>query len=200
MAGEGDASIAKQRVRTISSLTQEQIRKKRDTDRKAQRAYRQRTNIRIQELEEQLAALKAEKSQDNAAALEINELRQANEALKHQLRTVAAMTGTVTLLDVDRENSIRSFRSTADYAASPSLSIELPPLAKQSIPTHTLASAHEQNSQREPHSYIAGDHLLYSLELAEVQTCDPTVDHPVPAERWSFAEHPDSAVEKGCHR
>ena len=81
----------RKRVRTISNLTEEQIRKKRAADREAQRAVRERTKSRIHTLEQQLAT--SEQSHIvNSLTKEVEELRRENQHLKDCLRRVHNLT------------------------------------------------------------------------------------------------------------
>lgn len=82
--------LPKRRQRNISSLTQQQRLHKRDLDRKAQRALRQRTKSRIQDLEADLAQLRASSSeQDSKAQEEIRSLREENRCLKSRLEDIS---------------------------------------------------------------------------------------------------------------
>ncbi|KAH6869053.1 hypothetical protein B0T10DRAFT_419047 [Thelonectria olida] len=56
-AAQAGTGSSKKRSRTVSNLTQEQIQHKRSVDRKAQRAFRQRTKNCISNLEQQFAQL-----------------------------------------------------------------------------------------------------------------------------------------------
>lgn len=83
--------LPKRRQRKISSLTQQQRLHKRDLDRKAQRALRQRTKSRIQDLEADLVQLKASSSeQDCKAQEEIRLLREENLCLKSRLQDISS--------------------------------------------------------------------------------------------------------------
>jgi phage I-like protein len=81
--------LPRRRQRMISSLTQQQRQHKRDLDRKAQRALRQRTKSRIQDLEADLTRLKASSSQRATIALEeLRLLREENQSLKSRLADI----------------------------------------------------------------------------------------------------------------
>lgn len=84
------ARPARKRIRTISNLTEEQIRKKRAADREAQRAVRERTKSRIHHLEQQLATLQPAAQDDHTK--EVQELRRENQYLKDRLRRVHELT------------------------------------------------------------------------------------------------------------
>ena len=74
---------------SISSLSAQQVQQKRDLDRKAQRAMRERTKARIQVLEDDLARLKASCSQGEQSMLaEIQYLRDQNQRLKSSLESI----------------------------------------------------------------------------------------------------------------
>lgn len=75
--------------RIVSSLSASQIQHKRDLDRKAQRALRQRTKIRIQELENDLSRFKESVSEREKAMIEENrQLREENRHLKVSLQKI----------------------------------------------------------------------------------------------------------------
>lgn len=75
--------------RTITSLTASQIQHKRDLDRKAQRALRQRTKLRIQELENDIARFRASFSEREQTMIdEIQLLRDQNQKLKCSLENI----------------------------------------------------------------------------------------------------------------
>ncbi|KAK1763982.1 hypothetical protein QBC33DRAFT_572924 [Phialemonium atrogriseum] len=79
------STSARKRVRTVSNLTEEQIQHKRNVDRRAQRAFRQRTKDCISKLEEQFGQLQetcCEKEQ------ELQSVREHNKALLQCLETV----------------------------------------------------------------------------------------------------------------
>ena len=199
MAGGKNPSTT-HRVRTISTLTQEQVQRKRDTDRKAQRALRQRTNSRIQALEEQLAVLKAERSQaDHITAAKISSLRQINEDLRRRLGSVGAMVGDVSLSEVDRDQGIRGYVNTGDFSASLSPNIENPSPAEEGVSSHVLTDSHCPSLQQESHPYIPEDHVQYSLQPLEREGSHVMAGLTTPAESWSFSEHPEAAAEKGFH-
>ena len=199
MAGGKNPSTT-HRVRTISTLTQEQVQRKRDTDRKAQRALRQRTNSRIQALEEQLAVLKAERSQaDHITTAKINRLRQINEDLRRRLGSVGATVGDVSLSEVDGDQGIRSYVNTGDFPASLSPNIEHPSPVEEAVSSNVLPDSHCPSLQREPHHYIPEDHVQYSLQPLEREGSHVLAGLTTPAESWLFSEHPESTVEKGFH-
>ncbi|CRL29856.1 Protein of unknown function DUF3425 [Penicillium camemberti] len=75
--------------RTVTGLTASQIQHKRDLDRKAQRALRQRTKLRIQELENDIARFRASFSQREQTMIdEIQLLRDQNRKLKCSLENI----------------------------------------------------------------------------------------------------------------
>lgn len=82
-------SHATKRRRVTSGLTAQQVTHKRELDRKAQRALRDRTKTRIQDLEDDLARLKESRSQAEQAMLEdIQRLREQNRQLKSCLESI----------------------------------------------------------------------------------------------------------------
>ncbi|KAJ5958506.1 uncharacterized protein N7479_005656 [Penicillium vulpinum] len=75
--------------RTVTGLTASQIQHKRDLDRKAQRALRQRTKLRIQELENDIARFRTSFSQREQTMIdEIQLLRDQNRKLKSSLENI----------------------------------------------------------------------------------------------------------------
>ncbi|KAJ5378263.1 Polyketide synthase enoylreductase [Penicillium cataractarum] len=88
MVSPVNAPAAKRR-RTTSGLTAQQIQHKRELDRKAQRALRDRTKARIQELENDLARIKASHTPSDQAILEeLQRLREENRQLKACLESI----------------------------------------------------------------------------------------------------------------
>jgi hypothetical protein len=82
---------ARRRARTINALTEEQIRHKRQVDRKAQRAFRQRTKDCIARLEQEIAeSLEKCRRQEH----EIQGLRTENQGLVQRLATIAGLATT----------------------------------------------------------------------------------------------------------
>lgn len=81
---------APKRRRKISNLTEQQVKHKRDLDRKAQRALRQRTKSRIQDLETSYAQLEASKSESETVMLrDLESLRAQNRQLKAKLAHIS---------------------------------------------------------------------------------------------------------------
>ncbi|KAJ5895493.1 BZIP transcription factor [Penicillium taxi] len=72
---EGTSWDRRRRVRSVHTLTEEQIRQKRETDRRAQRAQRQRSKDSISTLEQQLAQLQQRHYETNQ---ELSLLREQN--------------------------------------------------------------------------------------------------------------------------
>jgi hypothetical protein len=84
--------VHNKRSRTISNLSQQQLQHKRDLDRKAQRALRQRTKSRIQELSDDIARLKASSSERETAMIdELQALREQNRQLKMRLEHISRL-------------------------------------------------------------------------------------------------------------
>lgn len=103
----------KKRVRTISNLTQEQIRKKRDNDREAQRAFRERTKTRIQALEDELTVLKSERNGEDISSIQVvKDLREENASLKIQLRRIREIANS-TAAQAEQENENENAHTTA---------------------------------------------------------------------------------------
>jgi hypothetical protein len=199
MAGERSSSKP-QRVRTISSLTQEQAQRKRDSDRKAQRALRQRTNSRIQALEEQLAVLKAERIQENnTSTTKIKALRKDNEDLRRHLRRMGAVVADGIVQDTNDNDSDKdgmTYQRTGDYHASVSSSVEPPLLTTEGPTNHDLADPDDPNFQ-ESRPYISEDEIHYSLQDVGHKSCEAMAELSTPRESWSFSKHPVVASENG---
>ena len=84
-----NSAMAKRRSRTVSDMSQQQRQHKRDVDRKAQRALRDRTKIRTRLLQEELASLRVSISEQSAAITRrISSLRQENKQLKDTLERI----------------------------------------------------------------------------------------------------------------
>jgi hypothetical protein len=108
MSGATTAQPASQsrRVRTITSLTEEQLSHKRHLDRKAQRALRERTKSRIQDLEAELAEIKAQA--DGQAELlrqELATLRDRNQWLESRLQQILKLATDTDCLAQDQHSS-----------------------------------------------------------------------------------------------
>lgn len=87
--GSSSASHTGKRRRTTSDLTAQQVQHKRELDRKAQRALRDRTKAHIQDLEDDLTRIKASRSQSEQAMFdEIQALREENRHLKSCLESI----------------------------------------------------------------------------------------------------------------
>lgn len=85
-------ATSKRRARTVSNLTQEQVRKKRDNDREAQRAFRERTKTRIHVLENELVELKAERrEQERSNTTQLQALIEDNRALRSQIKRLTQL-------------------------------------------------------------------------------------------------------------
>ncbi|KAJ5668455.1 uncharacterized protein N7477_007025 [Penicillium maclennaniae] len=80
----------RRKPRTVSSLTAQQIEHKRDLDRKAQRALRQRLKSRMQDLEEDLIRTKTSLSDQGRSLMdEVQSLREENRRLRSCLDSIA---------------------------------------------------------------------------------------------------------------
>lgn len=87
-----DITASKRLARTVSSLTQEQVRKKRENDRVAQRAVRERTKMRIHVLEEEVLELKAELREfQRSKETEFQALIDDNRALRSQIQRLTQL-------------------------------------------------------------------------------------------------------------
>ncbi|KAL4876846.1 hypothetical protein BJY04DRAFT_222694 [Aspergillus karnatakaensis] len=88
--------VRNRRERKVSSLTAQQVQHKRDLDRRAQRALRQRVKSRMQDLEDDLTRARADCSvRERELMEEVQQLREENRKLKSYLDSIAqfAQTG-----------------------------------------------------------------------------------------------------------
>ena len=110
-------NVQKRRLRSISNLTQQQLLHKRDLDRKAQGALRQRTKSRIQDLEDELEQLKAKSDEQNSALKqELHSLQEKNEWLEACLKQIVKLASDSSYSDPNERNAARhqSERSTSE--------------------------------------------------------------------------------------
>lgn len=82
---------SKKRSRTISNLTEEQIQHKRNVDRRAQRAFRQRTKDCIVNLEQQFSQLQETANQREQ---ELLAAREQNKSLTNYLEAILELVST----------------------------------------------------------------------------------------------------------
>ncbi|KIV99684.1 uncharacterized protein PV09_08675 [Verruconis gallopava] len=103
----GSISTSQRRSRAVATLTEAQIQHKRDIDRKAQRAFRQRTKDCISKLEQENAHMR-ETFKNREAALEhqIQVLREQNQALVKSLESILGLAST-TLRGSSDDNAMR---------------------------------------------------------------------------------------------
>lgn len=88
-------SSARKRARTISDLTEEQIQQKRQVDRKAQQAFRQRTRDRMSRLELHIVELQESSSQrESQLQQELVTLREQNKTLTRRLERISYLATT----------------------------------------------------------------------------------------------------------
>lgn len=128
----------KRRIRTISNLTQEQIRKKRDNDREAQRAFRERTRLRIHVLEDELAVLKSERSQlDDSNTSELQTLREENRTLKFQIHRFRQLANPLLSALTEDGNAAVSDNFQPEYSSGP----EVHHSASDAGGTHAMINA-----------------------------------------------------------
>ncbi|KAJ8116191.1 hypothetical protein OPT61_g2340 [Boeremia exigua] len=91
----GHQGRPKKRARIISSLTEEQLQHKRNVDRKAQRAFRQRTKDSIEKLEQQLASLNQKAAESDAKLQrELAAVRKSNQTLEQCLERISELAST----------------------------------------------------------------------------------------------------------
>lgn len=90
-AQSGHPGPSKKRSRTISNLTEEQIQHKRNVDRRAQRAFRQRTKDCIVNLEQQFSQLQETANQREQ---ELLAAREQNKSLTNYLEAILELVST----------------------------------------------------------------------------------------------------------
>ncbi|KAJ4985453.1 BZIP transcription factor [Stagonosporopsis vannaccii] len=91
----GRQARPKKRARVISSLTEEQLQHKRNVDRKAQRAFRQRTKDSIEKLEQQLASINQKAAESDAKLQqELAAVRRSNQTLQQCLERISELAST----------------------------------------------------------------------------------------------------------
>lgn len=111
MAGSG--STTNKRSRAIASLTDEQAQHKRDIDRRAQRAFRQRTKDCIASLEQENARIREAFKNREA------ELEQENDRIRGLLRSrEAELEQEVQVLREQNETLARSLGNILDLAST----------------------------------------------------------------------------------
>lgn len=89
---EENDRLPRRRQRTIAALTDLQLRHKRDLDRKAQRALRQRTKSRIEDLEQEVEQLKlASTAQESKLTERIQILQDQNRILSLRLEQIGRL-------------------------------------------------------------------------------------------------------------
>ncbi|KAH6632889.1 hypothetical protein C7974DRAFT_161959 [Boeremia exigua] len=82
----------KKRARVISGLTEEQLQRKRNVDRKAQRAFRQRTKDSIEKLEQQLASINQKAAESDAKfQQELAAVHKNNQTLQQCLERISEL-------------------------------------------------------------------------------------------------------------
>lgn len=96
------AASSKKRARAISDLNEEQIQHKRNVDRKAQRAFRQRTKDSIERLEQQVAHLQqtADEREDRFRQ-DLSTLQGSNSTLRQCLEQISELASTAVRSMVD---------------------------------------------------------------------------------------------------
>lgn len=85
----GSSSTVERRSRAIASLTEEQAQRKRDIDRKGQRAFRQRTKDCISSLKQEISRIRETfKSREAQLNEQIRVLRDDNQALVQSVESI----------------------------------------------------------------------------------------------------------------
>lgn len=86
---------SKKRARAISSLTEEQLQNKRNVDRKAQRAFRQRNKDSIERLEQQIASIVKTATESEAKLqIELATVRESRRTLQQCLEQISDLAST----------------------------------------------------------------------------------------------------------
>ncbi|KAF2751163.1 hypothetical protein M011DRAFT_473674 [Sporormia fimetaria CBS 119925] len=188
-------------TRSVSSLSAAQLERKRQNDREAQRAIRQRTKDHIANLERQIQELTAERDSNSSTKwLELmrrnEELEQENAVLRARLsQAVTALgvpeQGPATVLPGSEGNTLMSATGTApspsdrvQILSQPRPSAETPRSIHSvpEIPTPVSQSGHWQ-AQQAYSSTIASPHGQGSPHLGHVPPAAESV-------RWSHHPHP----------
>lgn len=133
------------RNRKVSALTAQQAQHKRDLDRRAQRASRQRVKSRLQDLEDDLARAKTDCSvRERQLMDEVHLLREENRKLRSYLDSIgqfalngAAETDNKTDTGIDDTASPDPDRATTETEGEPILG-KIPALPSSSLLTETL--------------------------------------------------------------
>ncbi|OQE12641.1 hypothetical protein PENVUL_c001G09602 [Penicillium vulpinum] len=181
--------------RTVTGLTASQIQHKRDLDRKAQRALRQRTKLRIQELENDIARFRTSFSQREQTMIdEIQLLRDQNRKLKSSLENIRkyALGELSSLWETspppdtpDREIAEKEI----EQCTSRSLQLGEGTIGTQSIPTHQpIQSGHDvyfsvhqpmdPNNSNATHGHESGRPTLPPLTSAFAGLVAESETHP----------------------
>lgn len=135
---------APKRRRKISNLTEQQVKHKRDLDRKAQRALRQRTKSRIQDLETSYAQLEASKSESETVMLrDLESLRAQNRQLKAKLAHISLFAA--------------QGDSLPDQATAATGDVQSPPISTQNEGAVGHTSLECSPISRNNHGQILGD-------------------------------------------
>jgi hypothetical protein len=132
-------------TRTVSTLTEEQIHRKRSVDRKAQRAFRQRTKECISNLERQVVELRQSSTRrESQLQRELQTLREHNKKLIHCLDSIAGLAST-SADDDDAEPQDRPSRQTRSPGRSTSPTVGNTIRGPQAM--HSLQSSQSSNDQ-----------------------------------------------------
>lgn len=103
---------SRQGIRRVSSMSTEQLERKRANDREAQRSIRQRTKEHIESLEKQVAALQAQVEELRPRSERYEELVQQNTALQDEVNRLrhqlASLTGRSSFSGSEQAGSFRS--------------------------------------------------------------------------------------------
>ena len=132
---ESNDRLTRRRQRTTSALTDQQLQHKRNLDRKAQRALRQRTKSRIEDLEQEVEHLRLSgATQEAELNARIQTLQQQNCVLAQRLEQI----GQLTVLH-DMHDGAAGWTSSNTCLVCPERQCQNSPTAGSNVP----ASQHE---------------------------------------------------------
>ncbi|KAL6407693.1 hypothetical protein AUP68_08714 [Ilyonectria robusta] len=181
-ARSGYSGPSKKRSRTISNLTEEQIQHKRNVDRRAQRAFRQRTKDCIVNLEQQFSQLQ---ETANHREQELLAAREQNKSLTNYLEAILELVSTA--LSHSRQVARPSEDSESDGGPQQEHEPQ-PPIEQHVIPSPPLSrlDQHQEDQHTtdepltQPSPTPADEHLLSDVD-------HPSDDHAVLDQHTSYS-------------
>lgn len=171
------ATTSGKRPRTISNLTQEQIQHKRNVDRKAQRAFRQRTKDCIKNLEQEFAQLQETCTHKDQ---ELQAVREHNETLVHCLENILELVSATLRQSRHVDNDGPGFGRRSTKPNPQQLWMYLPILIKG---IESLGSGQENESEQpDPEPSSAARQLRPRTPDVEELPSEPITTAATPAE------------------